>query len=165
MTRTADQILGEHSLWLRRKIGKRLRWGALSWDERADLSGADLSGAVLSEADLSGAYLSGADLTEGLAIVQGPTRSDGYCFFLYACCLGAHVIKAGCREMTFDEYRAHVAANYPDTDKADETLAILDFLEGRLRQQLAKWSGAARDGIEAGVAYRAQGGKLVEAQP
>ena len=43
-----------------------------------------------------------------------------------------HVIRAGCRTMTIDGYRAHVASDYPDTDKARETLGILDFFAARL---------------------------------
>jgi len=39
---------------------------------------------------------------------------------------------AGCRWMTIPDYRAHVAAEYPGTDKARETLDILDYFERRL---------------------------------
>ncbi len=111
---------------------------------RANLDGADLSGAKLSDAYLYGANLYGADLysaylTCGLAIVQGPTRSDGYRFTLYACCLGEHVVVAGCRQFTIDRYRHHIATRYPNTPKATETLAILAFLEVRLNQIFAEW--------------------------
>jgi hypothetical protein len=40
-------------------------------------------------------------------------------------------IRAGCRWFTVAQFRAHVAAEYPDTPKAAETLRILDFIEGR----------------------------------
>lgn len=43
------------------------------------------------------------------------------------------IIKAGCRFMSVDEYRAHVAKEYPGTTKAAETLAILDFIEARFK--------------------------------
>lgn len=45
---------------------------------------------------------------------------------------GSHVIRAGCRTKTLDDYREHIGTEYPDTDKARETLAILAFLESRL---------------------------------
>jgi len=45
---------------------------------------------------------------------------------------GSHMIRAGCRTFTTDEFRAHVAESYPDTPKARETLAIVAFLETRL---------------------------------
>jgi hypothetical protein len=38
---------------------------------------------------------------------------------------------AGCRWFTIPEYRSHVAAEYPDTARARETLDILDFFERR----------------------------------
>jgi hypothetical protein len=54
---------------------------------------------------------------------------DGHDFFLFALQDGPPKIKAGCRWMTIENYRAHVAANYPDTDKARETLNILNYCE------------------------------------
>ena len=114
--------------------------------EGADLRGANLVGANLRGADLEGAYLRGADLvgayfSRGLAIVQGSTRSDGYFFSLRVCCLGEHVVVAGCRSFTIEQYRRHVADNYPSKPKAAETLAILDFLEVRRDQIFAEWGG------------------------
>jgi hypothetical protein len=38
---------------------------------------------------------------------------------------------AGCRWFTDAEFRAHVAVEYPDTPKAVETLAILDYIATR----------------------------------
>ena len=107
--------------------------------EGADLGGANLGGANLGGANLGGANLRGAYLSRGLAIVQGPIRSDGYFFSLRVCCLGEHVVVAGCRSFTIEQYRQHVADNYPDTSKAAETLAILDFLQVRRDQIFAKW--------------------------
>ena len=107
----------------------------------ANLGGAYLRGADLERANLEGAYLRGADLSRGLAIVQGPTRSDGYFFSLRVCCLGEHVVVAGCRSFTIEQYRQHVADNYAGKPKAAETLAILDFLEVRRDQIFAEWGG------------------------
>ena len=108
----------------------------------ANLRGANLEGANLEGANLEGAYLGGAYLSRGLAIVQGPTRSDGYFFSLRVCCLGEHVVVAGCRSFTVEQYRQHVADNYAGKPKAAETLAILDFLEVRRDQIFAEWSGS-----------------------
>ena len=132
--RTAEQILADHAS--RYNGGKRLVWSDLTTTERANLGGADLRGA-----DLERANLGGADLSRGLAIVQGPTRSDGYFFSLRVCCLGEHVVVAGCRSFTIEQYRQHVADNYAGKPKAAETLAILDFLEVRRDQIFAEWGG------------------------
>ena len=107
----------------------------------ANLRGANLRGANLEGANLIDANLRDASLTRGFAIVQGPTRSDGYAFILYACCLGEHIVVAGCREFTIDQYRDHIAAQYPNTPKATETLAIIAFFEARLNQIFNEWSG------------------------
>jgi hypothetical protein len=105
----------------------------------ADLRGANLSGANLSEANLYGADLSGANLNGATIDADKLSRllaramrvSDGHEFFLFALQDGPAKIKAGCRWLTIAEYRAHVAANYPDTDKAKarETLNILNYFE------------------------------------
>ena len=107
---------------------------------RANLTGANLSGAYLRRADLFGADLTGARIhAEGggthiiSRIAARATRSDGYEFFCFATAGGGEVIRAGCRTLTIAEYRQHVAAAYPDTPKADETLAILDYIEARAR--------------------------------
>jgi len=108
---------------------------------RAYLSGADLSGANLSGANLSRADLSRADLDRAMVnakpvktLVARVTRNDGYSFFLWQFQDDSHVIIAGCRTLTIDEFQAHVAAKYPGTPKAAETLAILDYLAVRLGQ-------------------------------
>jgi hypothetical protein len=41
-------------------------------------------------------------------------------------------ILAGCRWFSPAEFRDHVSEAYPDTDKATETLHILDFIEVRM---------------------------------
>ena len=111
--------------------------GADLW--RANLRGADLSGADLRGANLRGADLSGADLGRAeygddtlSCRIAAAERMDGYTFHLFHLEDGTHKVMAGCRWMTVDDYRAHVAAEYPDTDKARETLGILDYFERRL---------------------------------
>jgi hypothetical protein len=105
----------------------------------ADLSFADLSGAKLYGADLSSALLSRADLSRAKIgeytiekLVARATRSDGYEFFGFMTDNGT-IIRAGCRTMTPKEYRAHIAKEYPDTEKARETLDILDFINKRAK--------------------------------
>ena len=103
----------------------------------ADLYGANLRGANLGGADLYGADLRGADLGEGEKIerlVARLDRSDGYQFIAFALEGGGVKIKAGCRWMTPADYREHVADEYPGTDKAAETLAIITFIETRIQQ-------------------------------
>jgi len=102
----------------------------------ADLGGADLGGADLGGANLRGANLRGADLggdrrVTGL-IARATRIEDPYEFFAWRTDKG-DFIKAGCRFMTVDEFRAHVAEVYPETPKAEETLAILDFIEARFK--------------------------------
>jgi len=120
---------------------------------RADLSGADLTGAYLtganlSRANLTGAYLSGADLSGAnltganlsRAKINGEPvtrcfarimRDDGYSFLAFTLESGGVKIMAGCRWFTVAEFRAHVAAEYPNTAKATETLWIIDAIERR----------------------------------
>jgi uncharacterized protein YjbI with pentapeptide repeats len=102
---------------------------------RANLSRANLSDANQYGADLSGAKLSVADLSRAKIgdhviekLVARATRSDGYEFLGFKTDKGT-LIRAGCRTMTVDEYRDHVAKEYPDTDKARETLEILKSIE------------------------------------
>ena len=105
-------------------IGANLSGANLSG---ADLSGANLSGAYLIGANLSGANLSGEKVKRLLASVQ--RVSDGYTFFLWQMEKGPPKIVAGCRFLTCADYAAHVAKEYPDTDKARETLRILDYFD------------------------------------
>ena len=44
---------------------------------------------------------------------------------------GGYKVLAGCRWFSDAAFRAHVAAEYPDTEKAVETIAILDFIAAR----------------------------------
>jgi len=93
----------------------------------ANLSGADLSGSNMHGADLRGADLRGAKIVRVIARI---CRLDGYEFIAFETDNGL-IIRAGCRTMSPAEYRDHVAREYPDTDKAEETLAILDYIESR----------------------------------
>jgi len=105
----------------------------------ANLSRADLYGANLYGADLSGANLSGANLS-GATIHNDPVASiiasvnrliDPYAFLAFRLQDGTVKIMAGCRWFTPSEFRVHVASEYPNTPKAVETLAIIDFIELR----------------------------------
>ena len=102
-----------------------LSWANLS---RADLSWADLSGANLSGANLSGAKINDERVTRCFARIM---RDDGYSFLAFTLEDGGVKIGAGCRWFTVAEFRAHVAASYPDTDKATETLWIIGAIEQR----------------------------------
>jgi uncharacterized protein YjbI with pentapeptide repeats len=99
----------------------------------ANLWGADLWGADLRGADLSGANLSGAKYGDDTiaAYVTSADRRD-YEFLLFHIADGSHKVMAGCRWFTIPDYRAHVAAEYPGTAKARETLDILDYFERKL---------------------------------
>ena len=106
---------------------------------RAYLSGANLSGANLIGANLIGAYLIRANLSGAkyqddtlAACIAAAERRDGYTFHLFRLENGSHKVMAGCRWFTIPDYRAHVAKQYPGTDKARETLDILDFFERRV---------------------------------
>ena len=110
--------------------GADLRGANLSraYLREADLRGACLRGANLSRAELSGAKIGDYEITAWLAQLR---RSDGYEFLAFRLFDGGALIRAGCRTLTLPEYRQHVAAEYPDTDKALETTAILDFIAAR----------------------------------
>ena len=95
---------------------------------KADLRGAALSGANLHRADLRGAKYQDDTLSVLIAVAG---RMDGYTFHLFRLEDGTHKVMAGCRWFTVEEYRAHIAAEYPGTDKAYETRDILDFFERR----------------------------------
>lgn len=111
-----------------------------AWLQDANLKHANLEGARFNSNFINGADFSSAQLSRGLAIVHGPTRSDGFQFSLRLCCLGEHLVDNGARSLTIEQYRQHVAEKYPNTAKADETLAILDYLEARRDQIFAEWS-------------------------
>ena len=112
------------------KIGLAVKWGIKT---RANLAGANLAranlaGAYLAGANLDGAYLAGAKIIRKVAQIR---RDDGYEFIAFALDDGRLFVRAGCRSMTVEAFRAHVAKEYPETPKAIETLAILDFIDAR----------------------------------
>jgi len=124
-----------------RLVGARLVGANLT---EARLVGADLTGANLTQASLTKANLTWADLADANlagANVRGEmvTRViarlnreiDPYSFVAFALQAGGVKVLAGCRWLTVAEYRAHVAADYPETDKATETARILDYIEAR----------------------------------
>jgi len=125
------------------KLGLAVR---VARDSGANLTGAYLAGAYLAGADLYGANLSGANLARAYlagAEIRGETVTrivgqavrltpgDQYTFTAFEMEAGGVKVLAGCRWFTIPEFRAHVAKEYPGTDKAEETLAILDFIERR----------------------------------
>ena len=118
-------ILDEHAKWSRGDGGRR-----------ANLVGANLGGANLEVANLGGAYLRDVRLSPthtAVGLIARATRiEDPYEFFAWHTDQGV-IIKAGCRFMTVEQFRAHVAKVYPGTSKAEETLAILDFFEARFK--------------------------------
>ena len=104
------QVLKLHTAWL----------GNCGGGKQADLSGAYLRSADLSGANLSGAYLSGQ------WIIQGPTRSDGYAFFLQRLTDDKEpMVKAGCRHFTLAEAQEHWESTRGGTPLGDETRAIV----------------------------------------
>ena len=114
---------------LKVEIGAEFESASFSVKLGAAVRVAFASGAVLSDADLRGADLSGAVKVECvLAIVS--RVNGGYQFVLWRAQDGRALITAGCRgPWTVARYREHVAAEYADTNKAAETLRILDFFE------------------------------------
>ena len=102
----------------------------------ADLTGADLTGVYLTRANLAGANLAGALIKDEVvarlfASVQ--RLEDPYTFHAFELEVGGVKIMAGCRWFTLSEFTDHVAVEYPDTPKAAETLAILDFIAARAK--------------------------------
>jgi len=94
----------------------------------ARLDGASLDGASLARASLVGAKIGPHTIFRKVAQVR---RDDGYEFIGFALDDGGLLIRAGCQTRLIADYRRHVASNYPDTPKAVETLAILDFIQAR----------------------------------
>ena len=107
-------------------------WRTKNRSIRAYLQSADLRCA-----DLRGAYLQSADLQSDIKIevMTGRVyRSDDYLFMGFATNAGL-MIKAGCRVLSPDEYREHVAKEYPATPKAKETLRIIQYIEDCAKEQ------------------------------
>jgi len=110
--------------------GARVRYARLNWAQldSADITGADFHGTTFSSSTLWGAKKDGDSLAERIAEAM---RRDGFAFRLFRLKNGSHKVMAGCRWFTIPDYRAHVAKEYPGTDKARETLDILEFFERR----------------------------------
>jgi hypothetical protein len=111
--------------------GADLRGAVLSG---ANLRGAVLISAVMSGADLRGADLRGADLRDAVKVDRvlaiASRITGGYQFVLWRDQDGRALVTAGCRgPWPIARYREHVAAEYAGTEKAAETLCILDFFE------------------------------------
>jgi hypothetical protein len=104
--------------------GADLRYSYL----RGAVFGSSLSRAELRRATLDGAIFRGDTLDKCIAAAE---RMDGYTFRLFRLKDGSHKVMAGCRWFTIPEYRTHVAAEYPGTVNARETLDILDFFQRR----------------------------------
>ena len=113
----------------------------------ADLIRADLRGAKLIRADLRGADLRGARLrwislgefnlrrdVKIRSLIARVSRSDNHLFVGLLTDAGL-IIMAGCRLMSPDEYRGHVAKEYPDTPKAVETLRVIQYIEDCAKKQ------------------------------
>ena len=133
------KILEDHKKWLAGEENG-IRANLCDADLRganlcgANLRGADLRGANLFRANLSWANLSGAKYKDDTldALIAAAGRMDDYAFHLFRLQDGTHKVAAGCRWFTIPDYRAHVAKEYPGTDKARETLDILDYFEKRI---------------------------------
>ena len=93
----------------------------------ANLRGANMHSADLRNADLRNADLSGADLS-GAGLIAGGQRSDGYRFVAWFKA-GELRIRAGCRDFTMAQARAHWAATRGGTPLGEETTAMLDHME------------------------------------
>jgi Pentapeptide repeats (8 copies) len=108
------------------KIGLAVKWALKSG---ANLGSADLGGADLRGANLRGADLGGANLG-GQWIIQGPTRSDGYQFFLMRLKDETiPMVRAGCCWFDLVAARQHWQETRGGTLLGDETMSILDWLE------------------------------------
>ena len=105
---------------------------------RQEILAAIAIGADLREADLRGANLHGANLGDYVLVrlvARAARVLDGYEFLLFTT-ETKPLIRAGCRTFAVDQYRRHIAAEYPGTPKARETEAILTYFEGRLADEL-----------------------------
>ena len=128
-----EERLESHVAWLRGYGDERadLRDCDLS---RSNLSGSDLSDCNLSRSDLRYCDLSGSDLRDCVGLLLLPVQDmRGYSF--------AHAIetdrgwriRAGCRDFSIDEARAHWGDSYKgDREQGDMYLYAIDWLEKKL---------------------------------
>lgn len=94
----------------------------------ANLRGAHLCGANFAECRVTGARVRGAQLSRLVARAKR-SRGGEYEFFLWETMKGRPWITAGCRSMSPKAFRRHVDDEYRGTDKAAETLRILDYFD------------------------------------
>ena len=104
-------------------------------------SGAVQFTAEIDCADLRGADLCGQKINRLLASVN--RVQGGYTFLLFEMQEGPPMIAAGCRFLSIKDYAEHVAAEYPDTAKARETLRILDYFEETVAAEVKQVEDAA----------------------
>ena len=100
------------------RLGLAVKWGLAN---KADLTRAYLTGALIKDEVVARLFASVQRL------------EDPYTFHAFELEVGGVKIMAGCRWFTLSEFTDHVAAEYPDTPKAAETLAILDFIAARAK--------------------------------
>ncbi len=67
---------------------------------------------------------------KAVGLIASVERSDGYRFLAWRTDKGDYV-QAGCRFLAVTDYKMHIAKEYPNTDKAKETSAILAFFATR----------------------------------
>ena len=137
----SDSDLSDSDLSGSNLSGSNLRYSNLRDSDLSgsNLSGSNLSGSNLRYSNLSGSNLSGSNLSGATIKSEKVARlfasvqrlNDPYTFHAFELEAGGVKIMAGCRWFTPAEFCANVAAEYPDTPKATETLAILTFIEGR----------------------------------
>ena len=122
------------------KLGLAVKWAV---NARANLAGANLAranlaDAYLARANLAGAYLAGANLADAYLadanqindrIIDAGIRSDGYRFLLTRTEPGEFRIKAGCRNFTVSEAKAHWDSSRPKGEPlGDETRLIIKHM-------------------------------------
>ena len=54
-------------------------------------------------------------------------QNDPYEFFVFKTKDGELLIRAGCRTMLAEEYKAHAEKEYPDTPKFREMMALIAY--------------------------------------
>ena len=102
------------------KLGLAVKWAV---NARANLAGAYLAGANLADA-----YLADANQIND-RIIDAGIRSDGYRFLLTRTEPGEFRIKAGCRNFTVSEAKAHWDSSRPKGEPlGDETRLIIKHM-------------------------------------
>ncbi len=101
---------------------------------RADLRGADLHGANLRWANLRRADLRGANLREVKGFLLLPVQDmRGYAFPHTIETDKGWRVRAGCRDFSIEEAKAHWGENYEgDREQGDMYLHAIDWLEKKI---------------------------------